>query len=304
MPARLYIGTSSWAEKPLIDSGKFYPQGVRGPEAQLRYYAERFDLVEVDSSYYALPSKRNAVLWAERTPEGFLFDVKAFALFTAHPAAVRALPASARQALNEKAAKKPRVYARDLPAEALEELWRIFRFALRPLREAGKLGAVLLDFPPWFGPSTENRRVLVEARERLPECPVVVEFRNAAWVAEGEAEKTFALLREHDAGFAAVDEPQGLKSSFPPLVAVTGPLAAVRFRGRNTETWEQPGLRTAERLNWWYSDDELRGWLPRIQQLAAEADQVHLIFNTKAEDQGVANAARMQELLGLRRRPG
>jgi len=126
-----------------------------------------------------------------------------------------------------------------------------------------------------------------------------VEFRNPLWVIdEATPVSTFALLRDLACGFVGVDEPPGLKSSLPPLVAVTAPIAAVRFRGRNAERWEDRAASTEQRLNWWYSDEELGEWLPRIRRLAAEAEEVYLTFSTKG-DQEVVNAGHLQRLLGL-----
>lgn len=298
MPADFYIGSSSWVDKALVGSGRFYPPDVKDSESRLAYYAQRFNLAEVDSTYYALPSRRNTERWAAAVPDGFRFIVKAFALFSQHPTPLSSIPKSFQEALPPETLKKARLYHKDVPPEVSEELWRIFSRALGPMRETGKLGAVLIDFPPWYVPSEAARGYIAEARRHLPDDSVIVEFRNRLWVDEGEAERTFSLLRELACGFVCVDEPPGLKSSFPAVVAVTAPVAAVRFRGRNAERWEEKGAATEERLNWSYSDEELAGWLPRIERLAAEADEVYLTFNTKAEDQGVANARRLQRLLG------
>jgi uncharacterized protein YecE (DUF72 family) len=299
MPARCYIGTSSWAERSLIDSGKFYPPELKDTPARLAYYAERFDLAEIDSTYYALPSRKNIETWSAAVPEGFRFNVKAFALFTQHPTQLSSIPKSFRDALPPEVTKKSRVYEKDVPAEVTSELWRIFLAALRPMREAGKLGAVLIDFPPWFIPSAENRAYIARARAQVPDDRVIVEFRNALWVADdATAGATFGLLRELGCGFVCVDEPPGLKTSFPPAVAVTAPVAAVRFRGRNAERWEDKSAKTEEKLNWWYTGKELWEWLPRIRQLAGQAEELYLTFNTKAEDQSVVNAALLQKLLG------
>ena len=298
MPARLYVGSSSWAEKSLVASGRFYRPEVKDSEPRLAFYAQRFNLAEVDSTYYALPSRRNAERWAAAVPQGFRFNVKAFALFTQHPTNLSSIPKSFHDALPPETREKRRLYHKDVPPEVNEELWRIFRGALRPLRDAGKLGAVLIDFPPWFVPSDAARDYIAEAHRRLPDEDVIVEFRNRLWVEGDEVERTFSLLRDLACGFVCVDEPPGFKSSFPPLVAVTAPAAAVRFRGRNSERWEDKGASTEERLNWWYSDEELAEWLPRIEKLAAEAKAVYLAFNTKAEDQGVVNAGRLKRLIG------
>lgn len=295
MGARIYVGTSSWADRSLVESGRFYPPELKDTPQRLAFYAERFTLAEVDSTYYALPSRRNTERWAGAVPEGFRFNVKAFALFTQHPARLSSLPKSFHEALPPKVREKARLYYKDVPAEVRDELWRIFRGALGPLRDAGKLGALLVDFPPWFVPNDENRAFLAHVREQLPGDPVLIEFRNALWAEDA----TFGLLRDLGFGFCCVDEPPGLKTSFPPVVAVTAPAAAVRFRGRNAEHWEAKGATAEEKLSWWYTDDELSEWLPRIEQLAAEADDLYLAFNTKAEDQSVVNAGRLQRLLGL-----
>ncbi len=296
--ARLYIGSSSWVDRNLVASGRFYPPELKDSEARLAFYAERFDLAEVDSTYYALPSRKNAERWAAAVPDGFRFNVKAFALFTQHPTRLSSIPKSFHEGLPPELLKKARVYYKDVPSEVSEELWRIFLGALQPLREAGKLGAILVDFPPWFVPSDANREFIAHARERVSDDQVVVEFRNHLWVAdEVSADSTFALLRQLGCGFVCVDEPAGLKTSFPPVVAATAPAAAVRFHGRNAARWDDKSASTDERLDWWYTDDELSEWLPRIEQLAAEADEVYLTFNTKVDDQGVANARRLQQLL-------
>ena len=299
MAARIYIGTSSWAEKSLIDCGRFYPPGLRDSDSRLAFYAQRFNLAEVDSTYYALPSRRNAERWAAAVPDRFRFNVKAFALFTQHPTNLTSIPKSFHEALPPEIRKKSRLYYKDVPLEVSQELWSIFGRALHPLRQAGKLGAILLDFPPWFVPSDASRNYLAHARQHLPDDNVIVEFRNRLWVAdEATAASTFALLRDLACGFVCVDEPPGLKSSFPPLVAVTAPVAAVRFRGRNIDKWEDKSATTGQRFSWWYSDEELSQWLPRIHQLAAESQEVYLSFSTKGEDQSVVNANRLQRFLG------
>jgi uncharacterized protein YecE (DUF72 family) len=298
--ARLFIGTSSWAEKSLVDCGRFYPPELKDTPERLAYYGERFNTAEIDSTYYAMPSRKNMERWGGAVPEGFRFNVKVFALFSQHPARLSSIPKSFHESLPPEVQKKARVYYKDIPHEVREELWQIFRRAMQPLRDEGKLGAVLLDFPPWFVPSKANREFIAHAREHLPDDPVIVEFRNALWVSDDESvNSTFALLRELNCGFVCVDEPQGLKTSFPPIAAVTAPVASIRFRGRNAERWDDKTASTQEKLNWLYTDEELSEWLPRIEQLATDADDVYLMFNTKLEDQGVVNAARLQKLLGV-----
>ena len=300
MPAELYIGTSSWAEKALVDSGRFYPDDVKDTPARLEFYSRHFNFAEIDSTYYALPSKKNIQRWTDSVPRVFRFNVKAFALFTQHPTRLSSIPKSFHESLPENVLKKARTYYKDVPAEVRDELWGIFRGALKPMREAGTLGAVLIDFPPWFVPSAANREYLAHAREYLPDDNVIVEFRNRLWVEDdADAASTFDLLRDLNCGFVCVDEPAGLKTSFPPAVATTAATAAVRFRGRNAKRWEDKKATTLERFDWLYSEKELLEWLPRIEQLRAEPDSLYLGFSTKADDQGVANAAHLKKLLGL-----
>src|SRR6266545_2678752 len=161
---KILVGTSSWTDKTLLESG-WYPKDAKTAEARLAYYASKFPLVEVDSTYYGLPSERNSVLWVERTPKHFTFNVKAFSLMTQHPAQVRALP----KELREKAPDKRSLYPRDLPPEVIDEVFEIFRRALMPLHSAGKLGVILFQFPEWFTPAPENKDYVLQAASRLPD---------------------------------------------------------------------------------------------------------------------------------------
>jgi uncharacterized protein YecE (DUF72 family) len=300
MRAEIYLGTSSWADKSLVDSGLFYPPELKDTPSRLAYFAERFSLAEVDSTYYALPSRKNIERWAGAVPEGFRFSVKVFGLFSQHPTRLSSIPKSFHEALPADVAKKARVYYKDVPTDVCEELWGIFRGALHPMRDSGKLASILIDFPPWFVPSTANREFLAHARAHLPDDNVIIEFRNKLWVADDEtAASTFGLLRELDCGFVCVDEPPGLDSSFPPVAAVTSSTAAVRFRGRNAEHWEEKRAPIEDKLNWWYTEQELSEWVPRIERLTVEADKVLLGFNTKHENQSVVNAMLLKKLLRM-----
>jgi uncharacterized protein YecE (DUF72 family) len=147
MPARVLIGTASWADKPLIDSKKFYPPEANTPEERLRYYASQFPLVEVDSPYYGLPTVETVQHWAERTPDGFTFDVKAYSLFTEHPTPVARLPKALKEILPAGLVGKKQFYREDTPLEFLDLCWSTFNDALLPLHDAGKLGVILFQFP-------------------------------------------------------------------------------------------------------------------------------------------------------------
>ena len=168
--------------------------------------------------------------------------------------------------LPEPVATKARIYAKDLPPEVLDEVWATFRDGLEPLAEAGQLGSILLQYPRWFFPSSENRAAIEEAAVRLAGMTCAVEFRNASWLNEKNAERTLGFLEDKGLAFVMVDEPQGFKSSVPPVTAVTSDLALVRFHGRNRETWEAKGITPAERFRYLYSRDELEEWAPRIRR--------------------------------------
>jgi len=303
MPACILVGSCSWTDPTLIASGRFYPPGVTSAEARLRYYAGQFDIVEVDSTYYAPPSARNSELWAARTPEGFVFNVKAYGLLTQHPAVTDRLPAWLRDALPAETRSKRRVYARDFAEDDLERVWRLHREALGPLAEAGKLGAVLFQFPPWFVRSHENREYLRMLPQRLPGWPLAVEFRGGGWMKEEAAADTLGLLEEAGLTYVAVDEPQGFSNSTPPLTAATAPLAMVRLHGRNAATWESRTGAASDRFKYLYTDAELEEWVPRIRELATLVGSVHVLFNNNYEDWGMRNARRMAHLLGVGTQP-
>src|SRR5947209_14914214 len=154
------------------------------PEERLRFYSSQFPLTEIDSTYYAPPAEQQVQLWAERTPKGFRFDVKAYSLLTGHPTRPRSLWRDLREALPADVAEKRNIYATHLAPEALDEAWRRFGSALRPMHEAGKLGAILFQYPRWFVPRRENRAEVEALRERLPDYRICVEFRSPMWLAE------------------------------------------------------------------------------------------------------------------------
>ena len=163
------VGTASWTDPTMTAAGVFYPPEAKSAEDRLRYYATQFPVVEVDASYYAIPARETAELWVQRTPPSFRFDVKAHALMTGQPSEVKRLPKVIREQLPEELAAKPRIYGKDLPPELYDEVWSSFGRAIEPLKEAGRLGAVFLQFPRWVFPSNENRELILDARRgRVP----------------------------------------------------------------------------------------------------------------------------------------
>jgi len=302
--ARILVGTCSWTDRTLIESGAFYPREATTPAERLQFYAQNFPIVEVDSTYYGLLSERNAGLWVERTPADFTFDLKAYALFTHHPTQVRSLPKNVRDALDAEVGQKANVYYRDLPSELRDEMWQRFASALLPLDSAGKLGVVLFQFPPWFMPGAESMDYILEVKEeRLSQYTIVVEFRNNRWLSDRSRERTLRFLSDHRLPFVCVDEPQGFRSSVPPVAEATAPDALVRFHGRNREMWERKGISVSERFRYLYSEDELKEWVAPIEKLAQRAERLHVLMNNCYQDHAVRNARQMATLLGAEREP-
>jgi uncharacterized protein YecE (DUF72 family) len=193
--------------------------------------------------------------------------------------------------------EKQRLYRKDFPPDALETVDDMFVSALRPLEAAGRLGAVLFQFPRWFVRSRPNIDYLRELAESFP-YRIAVEFRGPTWMEEDRADRTLSLLSDLGMSYVVVDEPQGFKTSIPPVVANTSPeLAVIRFHGRNADTWEKPGLTAAERFRYLYSEEELEQWVDPARELAAGAKQLHILMNNCYEDYGIRNAAQMGALL-------
>jgi uncharacterized protein YecE (DUF72 family) len=293
----ILIGTASWTDKTLIACGRFYPPGASSAEARLRFYASRFPLVEVDSSYYAMPTPATAQLWAERTPPGFVMNVKAFRLFTGHQTSPAVLHKDIRESLAP--AAKANLYYRDVPAPTLDELWRRFIEALEPLRRAGRLGLVHFQFPPWLVFNRAGVAHVRECVERMRGHTVSVEFRHGSWFDGEHAARTLALERELEVVHTVVDGPQGFPNSVPALWEATrSDVALVRLHGRNTGTWNVKGATAAaDRFNYDYDERELADLAGPIAQLALEAASTHVVFNNNMEDQGQRNAALLMRLL-------
>ncbi|MFE1590180.1 DUF72 domain-containing protein [Streptomyces sp. NPDC059402] len=289
----ILVGACSWTDRQLLASG-WYPRGHRDAEGRLRHYASRLPVVEVDAGYYALPSRRNSELWVQRTPEGFRFDVKAFSLLTGHPTRAEALPADLR------GAGRGRLGRGRVSDGLLDEVWGRFADAIVPLREAGRLGTVLFQFPPWFAPGTWAEAALDACLRRARGWPVAVEFRHPGWWEPEQAETTHALLSALGASAVGTDMAQGLPGSLPPVTPVTRPaLAVVRFHGRS-RAW---GEGTKEdRFRYDYDVSELAARVPGLRRAAGLSDELHVLFNNCCADAAVRAAETMRRLLTAPRR--
>jgi len=284
----ILAGTASWAEKSLIDSGLFYPPDVKTPEARLRYYASVFPLVELDSSYYAIPSQANARRWVERTPPGFTMNVKAFRFLTGHQTETKVLPAGVRDLV----ANQERILYRTAGQAVQDAVWDAFLMSLEPLRAAGRLGLVHFQFPPAVVPAPRAIAHVERCVSMLRPAVVSVEFRHRSWWAGADRiEETLAWLRRLGAVHTVVDGPQGADNSVPVVGETTHPeIALVRLHGRNVTSYNAPAPTAAERFDYDYPDHELQGLVAESLGLAYKARNVHLIFNNCSRDQGQRNA--------------
>ncbi|MFL6039851.1 MAG: DUF72 domain-containing protein [Gaiellales bacterium] len=298
------IGTCSWADESL--SKLWYPPGVKSAEDRLRHYAQHFDTVEVNSSYYALPAASMATAWADRTPAGFLFHVKAFGMMTRHPVKVEQLPPDMRSAVEEVDARgrieRP---SRELRAAVFARFLR----EIDPIRAAGKLGGILMQLPPYIVHGQKAYEYLEWAAEQLAGEQMLVEFRHRSWLEDDVRDDVMDFLRHIGATYVMVDAPRsGAANVAPTVVGRTSETAYLRLHGRNQATWNKRGGSAAERFDYLYSTQELAEWVEPLRELAAAAEQVFVMFNNNGRSTDAAgapfaqapiNAAMMQELIGV-----
>jgi len=288
---RLLTGTASWTDPTLLACGRFYPPEARSAESRLCFYASRYRLAEVDSSYYALPSADNAYLWDQRTPDDFIFNIKAFRLFTGHQTPLAALPRDIQRELDDW--PEPIIYHGQMPEDLRDELWRRYQLALEPLRMPGKLGAVHFQFPPWVRRDARGRAHVADCARRMQEHLISVEFRHRSWFDSAAAiADTLAFERDLGVVHTVVDAPQGFENTVPAIWECTHPdLTLLRLHGRNTDAWNVSGTASSGRFQYEYTEQELAELAERFSRLATQSTQAHAVFNTNFEDQGMRNAA-------------
>lgn len=291
----LLVGTASWTDKTLLESGRFYPESAKSPEARLRFYASQFNLVEVDTSYYAIPSVTTAQHWAERTPPGFVFNVKAFSLFTGQWTSTDVLPKDIKLALG---AGRRMVY-KDMAEELREELWRRFAACLVPLRVNNKLGLVHFQFSPKVSRHKAAIEHIEHCLEHLPGHTLSIEFRNPSWWENAETTaETLAMLRKLGMVHTIVDGPQGSPYSVPAIWETTHPdHALLRLHGRNAQAYGTPAKTAAERFDYAYTADELQALAKRFSPIARSVKYAHSVFNNCMEDKSQLNAKEFRALL-------
>jgi len=295
------VGICAWADPALIEAGTFYPRKSMTAESRLRYYAGVFDVVEVNSSYYAIPDVRNTLRWVERTPAGFIFHVKAYSLLTGHHPRAESVPADLTALLPRSPARTRRgeIDASSFPPEAVDRAFHLFRTAVQPIAEAGKLGYVLFQFAPWVHFDAGRLDYLASLPARLPGWTIAVEFRHRSWLPD-HVDETLRALSDARLAHVIVDAPA--THAVPRVTTATAPTAVFRLHGRNSHGWlrqlrgEEPTVR--EKYDYLYSEGELRALLPEIEGVNQEAEEVFISFNNNNRDYPVQNALMMRRLLG------
>jgi uncharacterized protein YecE (DUF72 family) len=307
MAATVRIGTCSWADEAL--SKWFYPPKLPARE-RLGWYAEHFDTVEVDSTFYRLPSESMVQGWAERTPPGFTMHIKAFGLMTRHPVKAEVIP----EDLRDEMPVDDRGRVDRPPRELRAEIFGRFLAALEPLRAAGKLGGILFQLPPYVVFKDTSLEYLEWSRAQLAGHDMLVEFRHRSWLDEENRAVSLGFLEKIGASYVVVDAPRSdtARNLVPTVVATTSPLAYVRFHGRNLGTWNKRGGSAAERFDYLYTDEELGEWVEPLQELAGEAGEAYAFFNNNASSddpdnplrrvsQAATNARQLRRLLDVNR---
>ncbi|MFW5739607.1 MAG: DUF72 domain-containing protein [Myxococcota bacterium] len=291
------FGTAGWTDPTLISSSSFYPSSVRSAADRLGHYASHFPMVEVDATYYAIPAPSVAERWVERTPAGFVFDIKAHPVFTGHPVNRTRLPKELAALLQGVRPDRQRLYPKDLPSEVRDALRHRFREMLEPLRRAGKLGCVMVQLPPWTTATRGAGRHVESLSELLPDTRIAVEFRHPSWLEPSRRERVRDLLSRNGLAYVCVDEPDVMGGGVPAVTLATRPdLALVRFHGHNVGGWRR-GASVLERFNYLYGPDELRAWAQPVRALADSANEVHAVFNNCVRDYAVVNAKDLAALM-------
>jgi len=290
------VGTCSWTEKTLIQSGEFYPRSVKTAEGRLRYYADHFNTVEVDSSYYAIPDRSNTSLWADRTPENFIFHIKVYGALTGHGIDPKTLPRDIQSTIPIPDREKRYINIKE--PSLLKEIAVRFREALVPLSKSNKLGILVFQFPPWFHYRPSNLDYILNCKSLMERLSIGVEFRHGSWLTADKQDTVFKFLKEHQITYIGADEPQyGNLATIPFIPNVTTDIAYYRFHGRNKENWLKKGIATTLRFAYLYSEDELRGFIPALKDSNKRAKITYTMFNNCHGGFAMKNALGIRELM-------
>jgi uncharacterized protein YecE (DUF72 family) len=288
---KILVGTASWSDPGFVEH--WYPKKMPAGE-RLAWYAQHFEMVEVNSSFYSVPEARLVERWCHNTPDGFVFDVKLHQLLSRHSTIQKLLPPSLQKVAETDA--KGRV---NLTPKIERAMIAEFRRPLEILRRERKLGALLLQLSPGFSPRKHKLDELENLLGQLADYRMAIELRNRNWVEGDNLERTLEFFRAHSATLVSVDAPAGKHFTImpPELNAVTNPqLAYLRLHGRDAHAYTT-GKTVAARFNYDYSDAEIDEVAERARELTEEAKQVHVIFNNNALDYAPHAALRMRKAL-------
>ncbi len=270
----IYVGLTGWGDHPDVYSE------TTSARDRLFDYSGHFPVVEVDTSFYAIPSEKNVLKWIDETPDQFKFIVKGYRGMTGH-------------LRGEK----------DVYFDTKADMFEAFRKAIEPFQRAGKLAAVLMQFPPWFDCQFKNVQYLRYVKQELGDFPVAIEFRNRTWYTEQYVDGTMNLLRELKFIHTVCDEPQAGEGSVPLLSIATTDTAFVRIHGRNVHGWLQNGRSQEDwrkvRCLYNYNDEELREIAVHIQRLAKTTRHVYVAFNNNSGNDAAHNAKELLEILNI-----
>lgn len=309
---RVLAGSSSWADRSLVRDGSFYPSRSLSAAQRLAYYASRLPLTEVATTYRFPPTPEVARRWVNTTPPGFTMDVRAWSLLCGAPTWPESLWPDLQGHIKPPRRDGSKLYRHHLAPDVVDECWQRFHHAVRPLAEAGRLGAVIVRFPAWFSPRPAAWDELADLPARLPGLRVAVELANDRWFEGGACEETLGLLEQFGLCLVCRDRPGPAQ----PVVAATADVALVRFPGRAAHPWppvpqaheDRPTAPEGNippddplpiRTNWSYrySHSELAEWAPAIRDLASGASEVHLIMDNCWRADAVDNATTVLQLL-------
>ncbi|GFZ85121.1 UPF0759 protein YunF [Paenibacillus marchantiophytorum] len=261
------IGLSGWGDHEL--------GGSRG---KLREYGAHYPIVELDSSFYAIQPERNYLKWLQETPDNFSFIIKAYQGMTGH-------------------------LRGESPFEGgIDQMFEVFMQSIRPVQEAGKLKAVLFQYPPWFDCTKPNVAVLRDAKARMGDVPLALEFRHQSWFTEDMREKTLSFMRSEGWMHSICDEPQAGIGSVPTVLEVTHPeMTMVRFHGRNVGGWVQNSETNWREVRYLYNYNqrELQEWKGWLLELQKQTREVCVIFNNNSGGHAAGNAKELMEMLGV-----
>jgi len=303
VPTEYRVGLCAWQDKSMLAEGHFYPARSMKADERLWWYARFFDCVEVDSTFYAPLSARNAVLWSQRTPHAFHVSVKAYALLTGHRLDAARLPEPLKALLPASASPTARgqYESRVFPAEAYDWAFETFREALQPLQDSGKLGYVLFQMAPWVRYGDEALRYLETLPARLPGIPLAIEFRDASWL-PAHTDEVLRFLAVRGLAYVSVDGPR-TPASVATTPALTSPVAILRLHGRNRQGFLKQlrgGAPTvAEKYGYLYSEAEIGELVQRGRGFDGHARRVYFKLNNNVEDAPAINGLQIKDLLGL-----